>query len=107
MLMRYLETQGHGKLDQSTTVLIFEQYLNFLNYQKEYILNTWIYQHQLQVQKIFPLLHRMIQNPCFTADLTAGSQSNDPSSQVACEQIQGGETEILHFPRKKTKNCSF
>ena len=100
MLMRYLETQGHGKLDQSTTVLIFEQYLNFLNSQKEYILNTWIYQHQLQVQKIIPLLHRMIQNPCFTADLTAGSQSNDPSSQVASEQIQGGETEILHFPRK-------
>ena len=42
MLMRYLETQGHGKLDQSTTVLIFEQYLNFLNSQKEYKLNTWM-----------------------------------------------------------------
>ena len=49
---------------------------------------------------IFPP-HRMIQNPCFTAELTAGSQSNDPSSQVASEQIQGGKTEIMHFSRKQ------
>ena len=57
--------------------------------------------------KSISLLHRMIQNPCFTAELTAGSQSNDPSSQVASEQIQGGETEILHFPRKKQKSVHF
>ena len=63
-------------------------------------------QHQ-QVQKLFPRLHRMIQNPCFTAELAAGAQSNDPSSQVACEQIQGGKTEILAFsPENKNSTHS-
>ena len=48
----------------------------------------------------------MIQNPGFTAELTAGSQSNDPSSQVASEQIQGGKAEILHFSRKQKSTFS-